>query len=934
MAETTERLNTALAGRYRIQRQLGQGGMATVYLAEDLRHKRQVAVKVLKPDLAAVLGAERFVQEITTTASLQHPHILPLFDSGEADGFLYYVMPYVEGETLRDKLNRETQLAIEEALKITSEIADALDYAHRHGVIHRDIKPENILLHDGRPMVADFGIALAVSAAAGGRMTETGLSLGTPHYMSPEQATAEKDLTARSDVYSLASMLYEMLTGDPPHTGSSAQQIIMKIVTDVARPVTELRKSVPRNVAAAVAKALEKLPADRFNSAAEFAAALSEPGYSGTSATESTITAPARTDWRAKAAVPLAVTTLILMLVVGYLSSSEAPDPVTTHLAIKLDSDQGLMYSGIGNRGRLSLMPDGSGVIYVGLDSVVMAGLSEVASAAGSAGWKLWHRSFNQLRAEPLFGTEGAWNPAISPDGKRLAFMTYRNGTAIHVMELDGSPAIEVYQGPIAGPVSWGADQNIYFFEEGSPVVKRISAQGGLPETVVTLNPTTPGSEFWAVRPLPTGKGALVMEQLPASDLGRPPRFFVGRQNVTVPELNSAIHIVDLATGETRDTLAGVDARYVPAGYLLALTWDGTVKAAEFSANKLSVDSRWSAILQDVEIRRAGHNDLSVAGRGELIAYTNWGYNVPERVVWIMPDGTSRPVDPAWTREVEFEALALSPDGGRLAVQIFNTEREDIWVKVLENGPLSRLTFEGQDNIFPAWTPDGRYISYTSRRTEPDGTASWGVWRKRADGSGSEELVISLDQEIMQANWSHSGDWLLLSVGGTGSADKILGYRPGVDSAPRDLVASAADEFEPSLSPDDRWLAYVSNETGRRELYARPFPETHSARWQLTTDGAMEPVWSKDGRTIYYRSLDGQKIRSVSISGGPSQAVPGREVVLHGERDYEVNPRNWLFDRAADGRFIMVERPSGGDISGDMILLQGALAQLRAKVGN
>jgi serine/threonine-protein kinase len=213
MNDRTERLNASLADRYRIERELGAGGMATVYLAADLKHDRKVAIKVLKPELAAMLGAERFVQEIKTTAALSHPHILPLFDSGEAGGFLYYVMPYIEGETIRDRLNRETQLGIDEAVKIATEVADALDYAHRHGVIHRDIKPENILLHDGRPMVMDFGIALAVSAAAGGRMTETGLSLGTPHYMSPEQATAEKEITGRSDIYSLASVLYEMLAG-------------------------------------------------------------------------------------------------------------------------------------------------------------------------------------------------------------------------------------------------------------------------------------------------------------------------------------------------------------------------------------------------------------------------------------------------------------------------------------------------------------------------------------------------------------------------------------------------------------------------------------------------------------------------------------------------------------------------------------------------
>ncbi|MFB3113152.1 MAG: serine/threonine-protein kinase, partial [Gemmatimonadales bacterium] len=232
LSNPMDRLAKALSDRYTIEGELGQGGMATVYLAHDVKHNRKVAVKVLRPELAAVLGAERFVQEIETTANLQHPHILPLHDSGEADSFLYYVMPFIDGETLRDKLNRETQLGIEEAVKITTEVADALDYAHRNNVIHRDIKPENILLHDGRPMVADFGIALALSAAGGGRMTETGMSLGTPHYMSPEQATAEKDLTNRSDIYSLGCVLYELLTGEPPHTGASAQAIVMKIVTE------------------------------------------------------------------------------------------------------------------------------------------------------------------------------------------------------------------------------------------------------------------------------------------------------------------------------------------------------------------------------------------------------------------------------------------------------------------------------------------------------------------------------------------------------------------------------------------------------------------------------------------------------------------------------------------------------------------------------
>src|SRR6185503_17043925 len=248
-------LGAALADRYKIERELGHGGMATVYLAYDLRHDRKVAIKVLRPELAALIGADRFLAEIRTTANLQHPHILPLHDSGEAGSALFYVMPYVQGETLRDRLNREKQLPIPDAVRIATEVASALDYAHRHGVIHRDIKPENILLHDGTALVADFGIALAASKASGSRMTETGMSLGTPHYMSPEQAMGEREINARSDVYALGAVAYETLTGDPPFTGSTAQAIVARVLTESPRSLTAQRHTIPMVVESAVLSA-------------------------------------------------------------------------------------------------------------------------------------------------------------------------------------------------------------------------------------------------------------------------------------------------------------------------------------------------------------------------------------------------------------------------------------------------------------------------------------------------------------------------------------------------------------------------------------------------------------------------------------------------------------------------------------------------------
>jgi serine/threonine-protein kinase len=286
MSDVT-RLTAALADRYRIEGELGQGGMATVYLARDLKHERDVAIKVLKPELAAVLGAERFLAEIKVTANLQHPNLLPLFDSGVADGLLYYVMPFVEGETLRARLKGEAQLPVDEAIRLVTLIAGALDFAHARGVVHRDLKPENILLQSGQPIVADFGIALAVAQAGGERITQTGLSLGTPHYMSPEQAAGERVIDARSDEYSLAAMMYEMLTGEPPHTGATSQAIIARLLTEAPRRVRATRAAVPAALDDVILRGLAKSPADRFASCGDFARAAAAAASAGTSASVS-----------------------------------------------------------------------------------------------------------------------------------------------------------------------------------------------------------------------------------------------------------------------------------------------------------------------------------------------------------------------------------------------------------------------------------------------------------------------------------------------------------------------------------------------------------------------------------------------------------------------------------------------------------------------
>ncbi|MEO5567601.1 MAG: protein kinase [Gemmatimonadaceae bacterium] len=884
MTESAGRLAAALADRYRIERELGQGGMATVFLAEDIKHKRRVAVKVLKPELAAVLGAERFVQEITTTAALQHPHILPLFDSGTADGFLYYVMPFIDGETLRDKLNRETQFGVDEAVKITIEVADALHYAHTQGVIHRDIKPENILMANGRPMVADFGIALAVSAAAGGRMTETGLSLGTPHYMSPEQATAEKEISARSDVYSLGSVLYEMLAGQPPHLGGSAQQIIMKIIAEPAEAVTKYRRSVPPNVAAAVAHALEKLPADRFASAKLFAEALANPAFgAGTVAFTAGRSGAPSSGWKHRVAVPALAMAIVLALTTAWSITRPVPKPEVSRYVVGLPEGERL---GMGQWGAMAASPDGSRLVYIGESG------------------RLLVRSRNDLKTIDLPGTEGAFNPFFSPDGSRIGFMHGGAGAAaLKVVAPTGGPVVTIPTGPLGGPgITWGHDGFIYFDHSGVGPLMRVAQGGGTPEAMSTLDSAAGELQHDWPDMLPSGRGVLM-----TIDRGGPGVFAKNENDIGV---------LDLATRRHRVLAHGVYARYAASGHIIYVTADGALMAMSFDQDKLEVTGDPVVLIEGVNLRSGGGGvDVTISSTGTLW-YSSGASRGRQQLLWATRRGVFTEVDSALTGD--FGTLAISPDGTKLAVSIEDATGEHIWMKTLnrQSGPLSKLSFD-RSNRSPRWHPDGTRILFTSSFLVES------VLRiVRADGSTTPEILRDESFPVSAGEWTRDGRWLVYG-GRLPSSRDILGVRMDGDSIATPLAATPFQETAGTISPDGRWLAFESDRTGQYEIYVRPFPNSAAALTQVSTGGGSRPRWSANGRELHYFGARSGSMMSTEVIPAPAFSFKEQTALFsrRGIVDYDV---------ASDGRFIVI-RTRDAQQGGKLIVVENFFEELREK---
>lgn len=815
--------------------------MATVFLAHDLKHARRVAIKVLKPQLAAAVGPERFLAEVQTTAQLTHPNVLPLHDSGDADGLLFYVMPYVEGESVRDRLDREGQLPVAEAVRIATGIAEALDYAHRQGVIHRDIKPANVLLQDGNPVLADFGIALAVLAGVDSRLTGSGLTIGTPHYMSPEQATGEQRLSNATDIYSLGCVLYEMLVGEPPFTGATNQAIVAQIVSGGAVSAAGKRPSVPTNVDAVIRRALERIPADRFTRAGDVAAALRDASFRP----EPEVTGghSGRERFWKQVAVGLAgmaaVTSGLALWFATQGSVPESPAPVRFTVSIDEDWVYGDGDLGLRPEGdQLAISPDGETIVF----------------AAAQAGMpRLFRLDLNDGEIRPTGDTEGGELPFFSPDGAWIGFAA--DGVLLRLPM--GGGAAETIARARPSSATWGDDDHIVFVEAG--IVYRVPATGGEPVIIAERPPDIRGScRYWREPHLLPGSRTVLLHGAATC----------------LPE-DADIVALDVETGTRTTVLAdAMNPRFVHTGHLLFMR-RGALMAVRFDLETLETRGQPVVMVEDVMHAVYWRNSSGETGSGQIalsrsghLAYARGGVAPALRraAIRITAQGDTLPLPLDTADHIQFRA---SPDGQQIAF-VTNRGPWEVWIHELARGVTQRLAIDGYHAFPVAWSPDGRSIAFNIEGE---------VWTAPADGASAQEVLAGGGGRRRLQSWSPNGDLAWLRPGETAESgeyqEDIWIMSEAGEEAP--LFESRANEAWATFSPDGRWIAYASNASGRNEVYVRSYPAPGPVT-QVSSGGGVSPVWSPDGRRIVYvavRDAGRYELMGVDIAAG-DVLRPGR----------------------------------------------------------
>ena len=871
-------------GPYAVTAKIGEGGMGEVYRARDTRLDRDVALKVLPqaftddPDRLA-----RFEREAKVLASLNHPNIGHIYGLEEAEGQKALVLELVEGPTLADRIV-QGPVPLDEALTIARQISEALEAAHEQGIVHRDLKPANIKVRaDSTVKVLDFGLAKALDTTPEGdpsqsptltaMASQAGVVMGTAAYMSPEQARGET-VDRRADIWAFGVVVYEMLTGRRPFEGRTVSDTLASIL---ARDpdLDALPTNIPRAVHRLLRRCFEKEPKKRLRDIAEGVLQLDD-GLEAP-AEELNALAPATPQlqlWQRPLPAILAALSLVVLTGLGVWSAVRPTPsvPRVERFAIPPPAPETMRVSA--GRRDIAISPDGSKVVY---------------SSGGGSQSQLYVRGVDSLTATPLQGLGRPISPFVSPNSAWVGFLDFSDATLKKVSIL-GGPAIPIYS-IVAGErtlgVDWAEDDTVIFGTTTPSGLWRVSANGGEPEKLTTPDTEPDEANHGWPQVLPGGRTVLFT-------------ILTGEAIET-----AQIALLDFDSGEYRVLVSGGSApRYSSTGHIVYGV-GGTLRAVGFDLGRLEVtDPSPVPVLDGVITKESGAANFDIARDGSLVYVVGAAVTVQQRaLVWVDREGREEPLA---TPMLPYQRPRVSPDGGRVAVDVADPEGADIWIHDLTRGTETRLTTDPADDRAPLWTLDGERVVFASNR-EGQEALFW----KLVDRPGDAERLMSPSERratIEASAWSANGQTLLFWASGAGtSLDTGLLSMEG-ERASELLFETEFREGGPAISPDGGWIAYHTDETGQDEVYVQRYPELGS-RQTISTDGGQQPLWSPDGQELFYRN--GDEMMVVPVAAGATFRAGDPEVLF--EQQYYLDRSRRTYDLAPDGRFLMVKESAVGD---------------------
>lgn len=881
---------------YKILQKLGEGGMGVVYKAKDTKLGREIALKALPEEFAQNRERlARFEREAKLLAALNHPNIATIYDLEESEGLNFLTLELVEGETLDGKLT-SGPLEVQDTLEMCRQIAEALESAHQKGIIHRDLKPSNIkVTPEGKIKVLDFGLAKAFEVAEVGDAVDmdpyksptltvgssrSGIIMGTAAYMSPEQARG-KPMDKRTDIWSFGCVFYELLTGQQLFIGETTSDMIAGILKQEPN-WKSLPKELPVRIRDLLRRCLQKDPNKRLHDIADARIEIEETMSKPSEPTLDSFEEPGKPQPATRRwLIPWSLTILMAVITIFAVWQWRRPTTSTrsnvSRFLLKIPLDQKFI-SWTGPD--IILSPDGRSFVYVG---------------QGELGRQLLVRKMDQLDASPIPGTEDAYSPFFSPDSQ---WVGYFSGGKLKKVSLLGGPPLTIsdVSSPYGG--TWGQNGMIIFGTYSSGLFQ-VSSAGGVPQNITT----------------PDAEQGLISHRWPDILPGDEAVLFT----IYKGSLDDvSIGVVKLKTGKVNQLLEmGTYPRYALSGHLVYGSPDGSLLAAPFDLSRLEVKGSVISLLDGLHITSGGPVNFTLSRNGSLVYIE--GESSRNTIVMVDRQGIEQSLG---KEQRAFLSPRFSPDGKRLAVDIEDGSSEDIWIYKLEHGPLTRLTF-GKDDFYPTWTPDGERIVFSSNRT-----GDYDLYWKKADGSSDAESLYKAEFPQYETSLSPDGKFLVYreTHPSTGMDIWILPLED--KSNPKPFLNTSFRENTPMLSPNGRWLAYASNESGQNEIYVRTFPDVSGGRWQASTGGGQEPLWSRDGRELFYRSRD-NKIVSVAVKTEPVFELGTRKILFedvyrkrYQHSNYDIHPDN--------KRFVMIK--SSELISAEMIVVLNWFEELKRLV--